>query len=98
MRIAGSKERFAAMMNERAAEIGMEDSHFVTPSGLDDPEHYSSAYDMALLAREALENPLFAEICAKPSAKLFWQSSKTKSARSLPVWCSVSSRAWCVSS
>ncbi len=70
VRIAGSKERFAEMMNERAAEIGMEDSHFVTPSGLDDPEHYSSAYDMALLAREALENPLFAEICAKPSAKI----------------------------
>lgn len=70
VRIAGSRERFAAMMNARAAEIGMEDSHFVTPSGLDDPEHYSSAYDMALLAREALENPLFAEICAKPSAKI----------------------------
>ena len=70
VRIAGSKEAFARMMNERAAELGMEDSHFVTPSGLDDNAHYSSAYDMALLTREALSNPRFAEICSQKSAKV----------------------------
>ncbi len=70
VRIAGSKEAFARMMNERAGELGMEDSHFVTPSGLDDNAHYSSAYDMALLTREALSNPRFAEICSQKSAKV----------------------------
>ena len=60
----GSQEAFAQRMNARAAEIGMEGTHFVTPSGLDDEEHYSTAYDMALLAREALDCPAFAEIAA----------------------------------
>lgn len=68
VRIAGSKEAFAERMNERAAELGMADSHFVTPSGLDDPQHYSTAYDMAVLAREALQNPSFAQICAQSKA------------------------------
>lgn len=66
--IAGSNQAFAQRMNERAAEIGMLDTHFVTPSGLDDPEHYSTAYDMALLAREALQNPAFADICSQSKA------------------------------
>ena len=68
MRIAGSLPDFADLMNERAEEIGLEDTHFVTPSGLNDPNHYSTAYDMALLAREALKNPLFSEICSQSKA------------------------------
>lgn len=67
VRIAGSIEAFAARMNLRAAEIGMTNTHFVTPSGLDDEEHYSTAYDMALLAREALKNSDFAAICSQTS-------------------------------
>lgn len=70
VRIAGSKERFAQMMNQRAAELGLADTHFVTPSGLDHKEHYSTAYEMALLAREALQNEAFGEICGKSSAKV----------------------------
>lgn len=62
VRIAGSMAGFAELMNERAQLIGMENSHFVTPSGLDADGHYSTAYDMALLAREALANPDFREI------------------------------------
>ena len=65
VRIAGSQRAFAARMNQRAAELGMKDTHFVTPSGLHDPLHYSSAYDMALLAREALQNPAFAALCGQ---------------------------------
>lgn len=61
--LAGSQEGFAELMNQRAQEIGMADTHFVTPSGLDDEEHFSTAYDMALLAREALRNESFAELC-----------------------------------
>ena len=70
VRIAGSKQAFAELMNERAAELGMENTHFVTPSGLSDPEHYSSALDLALLAREALQNKRFAEICRQSKMKL----------------------------
>lgn len=70
VKIAGSTEAFAELMNQRAQEIGMENTHFVTPSGLHDEEHYSTAYDMALLAREALQNPDFAQICGQDRAKL----------------------------
>lgn len=62
--ISGSMAAFAGEMNRRAAMLGMNNTHFVTPSGLDAEGHYSTAYDMALLARTALQNPLFAEIAA----------------------------------
>ena len=68
--VGGSAENFASMMNRRADEIGMDNTNFVTASGLDDEEHYSTAYDMALLACEALENPEFRSICAKKTATL----------------------------
>mgnify|MGYP004717167299 FL=1 len=64
VRISGSMKAFVAEMNRRAASLGMNNTHFVTPSGLDAEEHYSTAYDMALLARAALQNPLFAGIAA----------------------------------
>lgn len=60
----GSYEAFAEKMNERAAAIGMKDSVFVTPSGLDEGEHGASAYDMALLAAEVLKNDMLAAICS----------------------------------
>ena len=65
--VAGSPEGFAALMNRKAAELGMKDSSFANPSGLDDDHHYSTAYDMALLARACLENGTVAEICATKS-------------------------------
>lgn len=68
--LGGSPEGFAEMMNSRAAEIGMKNTNFVTASGLDDKEHYSTAYDMALLAAESISNPEFAAICSKKSARL----------------------------
>ena len=58
--VAGSVDKFVQMMNDRAEQIGMTNTHFVTPSGLDDDEHYSTAYDMALLAVEALKNKYLA--------------------------------------
>ncbi|MBC8611712.1 D-alanyl-D-alanine carboxypeptidase [Massilimaliae timonensis] len=70
VRISGSIPEFAELMNQRAEEIGMENTHFVTPSGLHDEEHYSTAYDMALLAKTALENDRFRELCSSPKAKL----------------------------
>lgn len=68
--VSGDAVKFAERMNERAAEIGMENSFFVTPSGLDAKGHGASAYDMALLAREALLNETFREICSKQTAKV----------------------------
>ena len=58
----GSREKFIARMNERAARLGMTDSHFADPSGLSDEGHWSSAYDMALLARACLAQPELAKI------------------------------------
>lgn len=70
VKLGGSIEEFAKIMNKRAEEIGMTHTCFVTPSGLEGEGHGASAYDMALLAREALRNPDFAEICSKSSAKV----------------------------
>ncbi|MFR2965425.1 MAG: D-alanyl-D-alanine carboxypeptidase family protein [Anaerovoracaceae bacterium] len=53
---AGSVEDFAAMMNERAKEIGCTNTNFVNPSGLADENHYSTARDMVMIAKEALSN------------------------------------------
>jgi len=54
--IAGSEESFVARMNERAAELGMSDTHFVDCTGLtDSAEHYTTAYDIALMSRKLLE-------------------------------------------
>lgn len=75
---AGSLPAFAEKMNAKAAELGMQDSHFVTPSGLDQEGHASSAYDMALLAAAALRNPMLAEICAKKSAVISFGDPKRK--------------------
>lgn len=68
--ISGSLSAFAEKMNEKAAQLGMNDSHFVTPSGLDAPEHYSTARDMAKLTRAALKNEDFRAICGLTSATL----------------------------
>lgn len=65
VRIAGTIPAFAVMMNDRAAELGLQNTYFETPSGLDSGGHCSSAYDMALLAREALRNPDFTDICSQ---------------------------------
>jgi D-alanyl-D-alanine carboxypeptidase len=53
--ISGSMDKFAAEMNAAAAKLGMHESHFVNPNGLHDPDHYSSARDMAVLARALLK-------------------------------------------
>lgn len=68
--LGGSVEKFAVMMNNRAKEIGMNNTNFVTPSGLDDQNHYSTAYDMALLGCEAVKNTEFLYICSQKSASV----------------------------
>ncbi len=60
--IANGVEQFAARMNERAREIGAVNTNFVTPNGLPDENHYTTAYDLALIAAEAMKNETFREI------------------------------------
>ena len=57
--LAGSVEAFAQRMNEEAAKLGAQDTHFTNPHGLPDPSHYTSAYDMGLITRAALAYPEF---------------------------------------
>lgn len=68
--VAGSADAFAVLMNEKAAELGCQDSHFANPSGLNNEEHYVSAYDMALITRAAFKNPTFAKIVETTYYKL----------------------------
>ena len=58
----GSESRFIEMMNARAQSLGMKDTHFNNPHGLPGENHYSSAYDLSLLLREATRNPVWNEI------------------------------------
>ena len=60
--ISGNVESFAELMNLKANELGLKSSHFVSPHGLDSDEHYTTAYDLAILADYALKNPVFAKI------------------------------------
>lgn len=62
--IAGSEEVFVQLMNQRAAELGLHNTHFANPHGLDQPDHYSSPYDMAVLARYGMQYPLFRKLAA----------------------------------
>lgn len=59
---AGSVQNFAVLMNAKARELGCQESHFNNPSGLNDPQHYTSAYDMALIAQAAFQNETFVTI------------------------------------
>ena len=56
----GTVEGFAELMNDKARELGLEGTHFVNPHGLDAPDHYSTAKDLAVLAAYAMGNPVFA--------------------------------------
>lgn len=65
--VGGSEEGFVYLMNEKAKWLGMENTHFDNPHGLDSDTHYSSAHDMAILMQYAMENPIFQEISGKTS-------------------------------
>ncbi|MDN5346712.1 MAG: hypothetical protein PWP65_276 [Clostridia bacterium] len=73
----GSQEGFARLMNKKAGELGAQHSHFVNPSGLSDPDHYTTARDLAVIARAAMQNPTFREIVAtktRPWRGKEWES------------------------
>lgn len=74
--LAGSLEAFSTMMNVRAEEIGMKNSYFITPSGLDEGNHHSTAYDMALLTATAVKCDVFCEIVSKQNAQIVVNNEK----------------------
>jgi D-alanyl-D-alanine carboxypeptidase (penicillin-binding protein 5/6) len=68
--VSGSVDAFVADMNERAAELGLEDTSYANPIGFDDPLNYSTASDLVVLTRELLGRPRFARVVDMPKAEL----------------------------
>jgi len=68
--VAPSVAEFAEMMNQTAAKYGATHTHFVNPHGLDDPDHYTTARDLATLSAVALRNPTFVEICSAKEKRI----------------------------
>ena len=80
----GTVEGFAELMNDKARKLGLTNTHFVNPNGLDSPGHYSTAADLAKLASYAMKNPIFAQTVSTKTVtvgnrslrnhnKLLWQ-------------------------
>jgi D-alanyl-D-alanine carboxypeptidase (penicillin-binding protein 5/6) len=82
--IAGSEDAFADMMNETAARLGMNNSHFMNATGLPHPEHYSSAHDMAILAR-AIINEDQEHYAIYAQKEFLWNNIKQGN-RNLLLW------------
>lgn len=84
IRLGGSFEGFAELMNQKAAELGMENTHYVTPSGLDAEGQGSSARDLAVLACAALQNPEFRKVCGQTNGHMtvggveYWMSNHNR--------------------
>lgn len=70
--VGGTRERFVAMMNERARQLGLKDTHFNSTSGVVDEDNYSSAWDLAALSRVAMANPRFRAIVATKEKRVDW--------------------------
>lgn len=68
--LGGTIDGFVNMMNQRAKELGLNNTHFETPSGLDGDEHYTTAEDLANLARVCMDNPLFKEAASTKAITL----------------------------
>ncbi|MBR2925802.1 MAG: D-alanyl-D-alanine carboxypeptidase [Clostridia bacterium] len=71
--IGGDVDTFCRMMTERAAELGCQDTVFINPHGLPADGHHTTAYDLALIAREAMNHPLFREIVSTSRASIPWE-------------------------
>ena len=74
IQLAGSEEAFVELMNEKAAELGLQDTHFVDASGLHDEEHYTTVRDMSIILRAAMEN----EVCRQVLSTASYTSASTE--------------------
>lgn len=69
--VSGTTEDFALLMNKKSKELGLENTNFVTPNGLDDDNHYTTAYDLALLTDYALKNETFRKIVSTKTSNIY---------------------------
>ena len=76
--VGGTEQNFIDMMNQRAAEIGCTNTHFVNASGLPDENHYSTAHDMAIIASYAMKKPEFREIVSKKAYNMKYMDGHTE--------------------
>ncbi len=72
--VSGHEADFLKLMNQRARELGLSNTHFLNAHGLEAPGHYSSAYDLALITKEALSHPVFIEVTESKRAVIPWAS------------------------
>ena len=68
--VGGSVDHFVEMMNEEAARLGATNTSFANPHGLSDDNHYTTAYDLYLIAQEAMKNETFRNIVSKPTCTI----------------------------
>ncbi len=73
---SGSVQAFTVLMNRKAKSIGAYNTNFTNPHGLPDDNHYTTAYDLALIAKEAMKNETFAEIVATEHKTISWEGSE----------------------
>lgn len=83
--VSGSVDSFVSLMNSRAKELGCNNTHFTNPYGLHDDNHYSTAYDLYLMAREAMTHQVFRDIVSKTSYTLAPTNKHLKDDRTLPT-------------
>ena len=83
--VAGTTDEFVKMMNDKVKELGLKDTNFKNPHGLDDANHYSSAYDMAMIARELVKHEkvltftsIYEDYLRKGTSKEFWLVNTNK--------------------
>lgn len=84
--LSGSVEEFVALMNDRAKELGLNHTHFVNPYGLPAEGHYTSAYDMAVISRDALKYPLFRKLVSQKELHLRGGEFKSYNTNKLLWW------------
>lgn len=73
--VAGSEEAFVELMNSRTQELGLKDSHWANPHGLDAEDHYTSAHDLAMITKQAMTIPKFNELIVTESWTMPWESN-----------------------
>jgi D-alanyl-D-alanine carboxypeptidase len=83
--VAGSNDAFAEMMNERAKELGCVDSNFVNPNGLPDENHYTSAYDLAMIGRAFFSNEMLCQMTMTPMLVIQKSSGEYRDANQMKL-------------
>lgn len=93
--VSGSTEEFADLMNKKAEEFGLKNTHFVTPHGLDEELHYTTAYELAYITDRALENDTFAKIVKTKSHSVNINGNYKNINNTNELLGSLNRRIWC---